>query len=193
MAGKRADEEEEENDADDEKLEDEEDRDDETGDAEEDLIEQDEDAADEESEADDARPLAGEELNAELFRTAAASLREAIPAWKMQADLLIGHPVEFAPDFDSLEGRYERMQPFVHVAIAGVLEALVKVRFDPTCGSKLTLIQRIVICGLAPEHDSGDVLLNGGTLIVSVPLAGTQPPTEQIAAAMSTALGGGVG
>lgn len=144
--------------------------------------------ADAEDQQDQGKPLAGEELNAELFRSAIESLREVVPAWRQQADLLLGHPVEFAPNFDSLEGRYERVQPFVHLAIAGALEALVKVRFDPKFGSALTAIQKIAVVACPLGQTQSVANLSDSALSIFVPLNGERPPTDQIANAMRAAI-----
>ncbi len=146
-------------------------------------IEDEGDAEDEESPA-----LVGEELNAELFRSAVKSLRQAIPNWKMQADLLLGHPVQFASDFDSLGGRYERVQPFVHFAITGALEAIAKVRFDPAFGTALTVVRRIVVQACPPGEERGVVTLSGSVLTIGVPLDIEKPPSEEIAGAIRAAI-----
>jgi hypothetical protein len=150
----------------------------------------DEEETDDEADIEDDDPpqLVGEELNADLFKSAVKSLREAIPNWKMQADLLLGHSVQFVPDFNSLGGRYERIQPFVHFAITGALEAITKVRFDPTFGPGLTEVRRIIVQACPPGEERGVVTLAGPVLTIGVPLDIQQPPSEEIAGAIRAAI-----
>lgn len=152
-----------------------------------------EDPADSESVAEDEEdeepePFKGEELNRELFRSAVETLREVAAAWKQQADLLLGHPVEFVADFDSLEGRYDLVQPFVHLAIAGSLDALAKVRFDPAFGAALTAIGKIMIRPGQPDGPCA-VDLYDEALTIRVPLSGQRAPIEEIADRIRAAVG----
>jgi len=157
---------------------------------EDDVEEEDQDPDSELSDEDEEpAPLQGQELNRELFRSAVASIREVVPAWKQQVDLLLGHPVEFAADFDSLEGRYDLVQPFVHLAIAGALEAITKVRFDPKFGAALMGVNGILIRPGSPDEASCAVDLREQSLTIRVALTGERPPTEAIADGIRAAVG----
>jgi uncharacterized protein YqcC (DUF446 family) len=134
-------------------------------------------------------PLSAAELNAKLFTSAVASLREVIPSWKMQADLLLGHSVDFVPDFDSLEGRYDWVGPFVNLAIAGTLDALAKVRFDPVYGPGTIGVTAIRIVPIPPGSNRCAAELVDSALTVWISLDGDVRPTRAIADAMCGAIG----
>ena len=124
---------------------------------------------------------AGERLNDENFRLAAESLRENESVWASQLEMMLGRPVQVRLDFDSLGGRYERVRPFIHQGVTGVLEAFGRLfvdraRWEPFLGS----IRNVSIAAAAGAECKA--MMNGETLAVHVPLVieDVRAPTHQV-------------
>jgi uncharacterized protein YqcC (DUF446 family) len=110
--------------------------------------------------------------NDELFREALTSLRETESAWREQIEFALGHPAALTVDYDSLGGRYELVQPFVHQAVAGTIQALAELGFDPARGEPLrAAVSHVVIAG--DSTDACDVTIANGVLTARVALDNT--------------------
>ena len=132
-----------------------------------------------------------EGLNAENFERAAKSLKENEPIWASQLEMMLGHPVKVDLDFGSLDGRFERVNPFIHQGLSAVLEGLGRLLLDrPTWDPFLAKIRRVKIAG-APEDAPCSATLTRGTLFVRVPLkvADIRPPTRDVVNAYRALLG----
>jgi hypothetical protein len=162
---------------------------DETDEQEPNEIDPDVEQEEEEEEEAETPFLEGEELNAKLFRDSVQMMIEAaVPGWQLQVELLVGKSVQFVPDFDSLAGRFDRVGPFVQLAVAGTLEALAKLRFDPECGAKLGVIRKIVVRATIRIPKNVQIDLAEGVMYISMSLDEQRPPTEKIAAAIKAAI-----
>ncbi|MCX7048426.1 MAG: YqcC family protein [Candidatus Sumerlaeota bacterium] len=127
--------------------------------------------------------------NADLFASAIESLRAMEPIWRQQIELALGHEAELVIDWDSLGGRYERMQPFIHQVIAGALEAIVSVGFSPATQTRLRESVRRVVIGLCEEGKAGGVMLADTTLVAHMALAPEMPaPRDEIIRAIQALL-----
>jgi hypothetical protein len=132
-------------------------------------------------EEDDSPPLTPEQLNDENFRTAAISLKENEPTWAMQLEMVLQRPVTLSLDFDSLNGSYALVQPFIHQALTATLEAITSIAFDPAFKTLTERIEHVTIAGTdtfpRPLAD-----LTGATLAVTVPIkpGDARPPTPDV-------------
>lgn len=132
--------------------------------------------------------------NEELFASAVASLKSAEPAWHGQLAMAFGNrPVELHIDWDSLGGRFDNVQPFVHRVIAGVLDAMATVAFtEPK--ADLSFVRRVEIAGTYDYGERGEgsesLTFDDGTLRLQVSF---QPadvvPAASIASLIRSTLG----
>jgi uncharacterized protein YqcC (DUF446 family) len=132
-----------------------------------------------------------ERLNAENFELAVRSLRENEPMWASQLEMMLGHPVKITLDFASLEGRFERVRPFIHQGLSAVLEGLGRLLLDrDTWAPFFAMIRRVRIAGAAEDAQCTATLSNG-TLSVRVPLkvADIAPPTHDVVNAYRALIG----
>jgi hypothetical protein len=125
------------------------------------------------------------DMNRENFRDAVDSLKSNEAMWAHQIHLMIGHSVALDLDFGSLEGRYDRVRPFIHQGLAAVLDAFAQPADDRSAWHRfLHAVQRITIAGCNPDRPL-TASLTRGALAVCVPLADAdeQPPTDRVIAA----------
>lgn len=129
-----------------------------------------------------------------LFASAMESTRGAEPTWREQVKMLFGgRPVALELDWACLQGRYPLIQPFVHRALTGTMEALGMVAFDPAHKSRLETVRRVVVTG-RDEEVAPSVALDGGDLTFTVGLApggDERPPSAELAGLLTDALGSG--
>lgn len=134
--------------------------------------------------------MTGDERNDQFFAEALSHLRnEAEGFWRQQLELLLGHPVELTVGYESLGGRYELVQPFVHQAVAGTLTALSRLAFDPARGGPLraAVVRVVIVAG--KEGEECDVTIADGALTSRVPLGPDgSDPTPSIDAAIRHAV-----
>lgn len=110
--------------------------------------------------------MTGESRNEPLFDDAVARLRESECYWRDPLEYALGHPTDLVVDYDSLGGRFDLVQPFVHHAVAGALGAIAKVGFDPASREPLgAAVQRVAIAASSAGQDLG-VTIEDGLLTV---------------------------
>jgi hypothetical protein len=100
--------------------------------------------------------------------------------------MVFQHPVTLRLDFDSLEGRFERIQPFIHQGLTAAVEALTHLAFEPKFKPKVAEIQEVVVAGL--DGSAGpDVAFDAGVLTVGVPikLGDHRAPTKEVKASLA--------
>ncbi|MFI5377951.1 MAG: YqcC family protein [Tepidisphaerales bacterium] len=143
-----------------------------------------------EEESPEAAPNA-ESQNAALFEGAVKSLREVESVWRGQLEMALGHEAGLVVDYGSLGGRFERVQPFVHQAVSGALQAISQLGFNPATQGRLReRVQQVIITAGADGQECAAELADG-VLTVKAPLVeGEPPPTEQLAAAIEAELDG---
>ncbi len=124
-------------------------------------------------------------LNDENFRSAVTSLKPNEPTWAMQLQMVFQRPIALILNFDSLGGKYELIQPFIHQGLTGTLEALTQIAFDPACKALAEVLREVHISGVAADRPV-ILRLAEGALAVAVPLqAGdARPPTPAILTAL---------
>lgn len=139
------------------------------------------DAEDEPAQTDAAR-------NDEAFASAVASFQSAEDAWKMQLDMALGHATSMYVDYDSLNGRYELLQPFIHQALSGALGAVSVVAFDPQWQRLIREVRRVWI-RRADDGVPTSATVNGDELIMRVNIDQEgPPPVMEVADAIKAAL-----
>ena len=133
-----------------------------------------------------------ETLNAENFALAVTSLKTNEPVWADQLTMMVGHPVSIDLDFASLDGRFERVTPFIHQGLSGVLEGLGRLLVDrETWGPFLARIQKVKISAAPGDAVCAATLNIAGMLHVRVPLkmAEVGPPTLDVVNAYRAVIG----
>lgn len=75
--------------------------------------------------------------NDTLFRDAIASLESAVPAWRMQLELIFNRSTPITVDWDSLGGDYGLVNGMVHIGVVESLNAITVVAFDPAYKDRL--------------------------------------------------------
>ncbi|HEY4329413.1 MAG TPA: hypothetical protein VGN88_06735, partial [Phycisphaerae bacterium] len=140
-------------------------------------------AAEDDTDDEDDQPQpspeeAARQLNDTNFRTAAVSLKQNEPIWATQLELVFKHPTSLSLDFDSLNGTYDLVQPFIHQALTGSVEALTKIAFDPECEKLVQSIHAVII----RQGNLCQATLTAGTLTLHIPLkiGDFPPPTGRI-------------
>lgn len=131
---------------------------------------------------------AAQARNAELFSSAVESLRQTEGDWRLQLKLVLGHEVELVMDYDSLGGRFELIQPFIHGALSDVMAAIVQLRFAPlTAGPLAATVNRLVISAAEPDGPCR-IRLGNGTLTLQLPLTDGGAGGEALASYIKTLL-----
>jgi hypothetical protein len=123
------------------------------------------------------------------FNSAAEAVREKIPEWEQRAASSVGHSVRLIPDVGALDGRLDRIVPFVEIAIEGTLDALVLIRADAALTSKLRGVQKVVIEPCPPGQSKCIASYGSGMLTLCIPLENDARPTDHIAQAIRVAFG----
>jgi uncharacterized protein YqcC (DUF446 family) len=125
--------------------------------------------------------------NDDNFRRARWHLRQNIPAWTMQLEFALQHPVTLDLDFDSLHDNYALVQPFIQQLLTGALAAISQVAFDPVFKPLAPQILHVALAAL-PTDTPCQVSLADQTLTIRGPLhpelpaAPATPLTDAIAA-----------
>jgi|GEM_PF-3760993 len=141
-----------------------------------------------ETEAEEEPAQTDAARNDELFASAVASFQSAEDAWKMQLDMALGHATSMYVDYDSLNGRYELLQPFIHQALSGALGAVSMVGFDPQWQRLIREVRRVWI-RRADDGVPTSATVNGDELIMRVNIDQEgPPPVMEVADAIKAAL-----
>lgn len=132
---------------------------------------------------------AANDLNAQKFAAALASFKEIEPMWRQQLEIVARHPIELALDYASLHGRYERVQPYIHNAVSGAIEAIAHLAFDPVAGPKLANVRKVTISS-ADDDLASSAALSASELVIHGSLTCSPPDAlRQIDARVRECLG----
>ncbi len=105
--------------------------------------------------------------NDTLFNDAVVGIEAAVPSWRMQIEMALGHPTPLVIDWASLDGRYNLVQGMVHVGVVQSLGAICEVGFDPltkqTLGEMVQSVRIVHVEGVAPGYRVG--MQDGGELV----------------------------